>query len=113
MCRVGERDDKSAHNDLAGRDVGGVLCQGRCAVHRAAFAAGKLDANGLRSAPLGTTFSRLWQKKSRQNQAAVVACGDSFFPATSSPLFWTQGTLKVGFLSNLQVAGWFFGNHRS
>jgi hypothetical protein len=35
------------------------------------------------------------------------------FPATSSPLFQTQGTLKVGFLSNLQVAGWLFGNHRS
>jgi hypothetical protein len=50
---------------------------------------------------------------SRQNQAAVVACGDSVFPATSSPIFRTQGTLKVGFLSNLQVAGWLFGNHRS
>ena len=24
-----------------------------------------------------------------------------------------KGTLKVGFLSNLQVAGWLFGNHRS
>ena len=35
-----------------------------------------------------------------------MACGDFVFPATSSPLFRTQGTLKVGFLSNLQVAGW-------
>jgi hypothetical protein len=61
---------------------------------------------------LGIEESRKKQKPPK-NQTAVVACGDFVFPRYIGPLFRTQGTLKVGFLSNLQVAGWLFGNHRS
>jgi hypothetical protein len=52
-------------------------------------------------------------KAAKESGGGSWLAGTLFFPATSSPLFRTQGTLKVGFLSNLQVAGWFFGNHRS
>jgi len=53
------------------------------------------------------------EKPPKNQAAAVVACGDFVFPTTSNPLFLGSRHLKGWFLSNLQVAGWLFGNHRS
>ena len=64
-------------------------------------------------------FSPGHQEGAEKTKAAKESGGGSWlagirFPTQSeSPNCGTQGTLKVGFLSNLQVAGWLFGNHRS
>src|ERR1700733_3390509 len=59
--------------------------------------------------PFSRASGRSRKKKSRQESGGGRGLRGLCFPRHIEPVvFRAQGTLKVGFLSNLQVAGWLF-----